>query len=370
MKKKYTYTYAVLLLFAVLFSLVLVLISNFPKYNVVKLESSQNVAELSPNDKVKFSVDSGSDGKIDVLIKTNDLDKAYAAASSKGTAKKHKVGHVISAEIPENQLDSLANDNSISEILPNRVVKAFSIEVSETNAETFWNQGFTGKNVVVAVLDTGVNSDKVISSADFTDTTINDENGHGTKIAEIILAMAPDAKIINAKVLDKDGLGSEASVISGINYAVEQKADIISLSLGGLFDDINSPLVAAVEDAISRGITVVVAAGNCGKQGLCGDFTGIATPGNAPNAITVGSVDGVNAVDYSAGKDFGNYIKPDVVAPVSANSLTGTSASTPFVSGAVALMIEKYKYNPLKIKSLIEHNAIDLGITAFVIGIL
>ena len=288
----------------------------------------------------------------------NNIDQITEELRLKGAkVNKFKVGKVITASIPADQVSNLNVD-----VLPNREVQAFSIDTSETNVESFWNNGFTGKNVKVAVLDTGVNSNNVIAANDFTGSNTIDENGHGTKIAEIILAMAPDVQLINAKVLDKDGKGSEASVIAGINYAVEQGANVISLSLGGYFDDINSPLVAAVEDAVNKGVTVVVAAGNCGIPGQCGNFVGVATPGNSPNAITVGSVSGEQAVPYSPGQDFTSYIKPDVVAPESANSLTGTSASTPFVSGAAALIIEKYNSDPLEVKSLIEQNAVDLGI--------
>ena len=315
---------------------------------------NQEIVTLDANQDVQPSQD-----EVGIIVQANEnnIDQITEELKSKGAkVSKFSVGKIITASIPSNQVSNLNVD-----VLPNREVQAFSINVDETNAEKFWSGGFTGKNVKVAVLDTGVNSNNVIASNDFTGSNTVDENGHGTKIAEIILAMAPDVQIINAKVLDKNGKGSEASVVAGINYAVEQNANIISLSLGGYFDDINSPLVAAVEDAISKGVTVVVAAGNCGQQGLCGDFVGIATPGNSPNAITVGSVSGEQAVPYSPGQDFNSYIKPDVVAPESANSLTGTSASTPFVSGAAALVIEKYSSNPLETKSLLEQNAVDLG---------
>ncbi|MBS3115712.1 S8 family serine peptidase, partial [Candidatus Woesearchaeota archaeon] len=350
----------VLFLFGILS---LLLIVSHQKYPVVSY-STKDAASLEPQIKkiIIESYEKDSSESIGVLITTDNLDSASKIIKSKGgSSNKHKVGKVITATIPQDQIDSLAEDDSITQILPNRPVKAFSVDVSETGAETFWNSGITGKGVKVAVLDTGIYSDNVVASADFTGEGINDDNGHGTKIAEIILAMAPDAELINAKVLDKNGLGSEASVIAGINYAVEQNADIISLSLGGLFDDLNSPLVSAVEDAVSKGITVVVASGNCGKAGMCGNFVGVATPGNAPNVITVGSVDGENAVDYSAGSEFENYIKPDVTASVSANDLSGTSASTPFVAGAAALLIDKYNAKPLQVKSLIEQNSKDLG---------
>ncbi len=343
-----------------LFGAVFVLFSMDHKYPTY--QNTQEIVSLSQDSKAKLTYEINSDQMLGVLLKTNNPDEAEKVLRSKGaTTSRHNIGRVIAANIPQNQISSLENENSIQAILPNRVVKAFSIdEVSQTNPENFWNSGFKGKGIKIAVLDTGINN---IQGQDFTGSgTTDDENGHGTKVSEIISAMAPESQLLNVKVLDKNGEGTEASVIAGINYAVDNNANIISLSLGGFFSDINSPLVSAVEDAINKGVTVVVASGNCRKQGLCGDFTGVATPGNSPNSITVGSVDGENQVDYSSGQDFGNYIKPDVVAPVSADSLTGTSASTPFVSGAAALIIQKYKSSPSQVKSLIEKNAKDLGI--------
>ncbi len=323
-------------------------------------DNAQKTYTIEPKIKVDYNKD--SDKEIGVLLKVDEknLDRAARTVSK---SRKHKVGNVIAANVPQNIIDELAGNDIIEQILPNRIVTAFEIdEVYETNADVFWNSGYTGKGTVVAVLDTGVNSANVVAAKDFTGSgTVNDENSHGTKVARIISAVAPDVKFINAKVLDKEGLGSEASVIAGINYAVEKNADVISLSLGGLFEDFNSPLVSAVEEAVQKGIVVVAAAGNCMIN--CNDFTGVATPGIAPNIITVGSVDGNNQVISSSGKDFGNYIKPDLVAPVSANSLTGTSASAPFVSGAAALLLQKYNANPYQIKSLLESNALDLGVS-------
>jgi len=362
---------AILSLFGALSSLLIIQnheTPNIPGHTqkVVQLKESTTQTFEIVETEVRVNYQRDSSQEIGVLLTVNkeNTRKAKRSLKSKGIlVAAYDVGSVIAANIPQDQIDILVQEGLINAILPNRQVTAFDIdEVSETGANIFWNLGFTGKGVKVAILDTGINSNKVIAERDFvgSGTTI-DENSHGTRIAEIILAMAPDIKLINAKVLDKDGLGSEASVIAGINYAIREGADIISLSLGGLFDDINSPLVSAVEEVIGDGVIVVIAAGNCGISSYCSGFTGIATPGNAPNAITVGSVNGNSEVSYSAGENFGDYIKPDVVAPESANSLSGTSASTPFVAGAAALILERYDASPLQTKYLIENNADDLG---------
>ncbi|MBN2420944.1 S8 family serine peptidase, partial [Candidatus Woesearchaeota archaeon] len=331
----------------------LFLIDSKPVYNVQTghAVSSQEVSQI-----IFEPVQNGQTG---VLIKTENLDYVVEQLTSKGvSAKKHKAGKVIAANIPTNILNELETDDSI-QILPNRMVQAFSVDgIEQINLESFSNDGITGKGIKIAVLDSGItNKENMISEKDFTGSgTTNDLFNHGDKIYEVISAVSPDAEIINTKVLDNSGFGTEAGIVAGINYAIEQNADVISISAGGLFDDLSSPMVSAVEDAVSQGIVVVAAAGNCGECGSCGNFVGVATPGNSPNAITVGSVFNDEAVCISGGKNYGSYIKPDVAAP----GLT-TSISTPFVSSAAALILEKYSANPSQVKSLIEQNAFDLG---------
>lgn len=294
-----------------------------------------------------------------VLIKTDNLDSVVEQLTSKGvSARKHKAGRVIAANVPNQILEELEQDTNI-QILPNRMVQAFSVDgIEQINLESFSSEGITGNNIKIAVLDSGItNKDNIIAEQDFTASgTTNDMYNHGDKVYEVISAVSPNAKIINAKVLDNNGFGTEASIVAGINYAIEQNADVISISAGGLFDDLSSPMVSAVEDAVNQGIVVVVAAGNCGECGQCGTFKGVATPGNSPHAITVGAVNNDEAMCISPGKNYESYIKPDVVAPAQT-----TSISTPFVSSAAALILEKYSANPSQVKSIIENNAADLG---------
>jgi subtilisin family serine protease len=83
-----------------------------------------------------------------------------------------------------------------------------------------------------------------------------------------VRGVAPEAMLLNGKVLDDSGNGTMSSVIAGINWAIEQNADVINLSLGAPMAEENTPLNQAIRDAIAQGIVVVVAAGNCGSD--CG----------------------------------------------------------------------------------------------------
>ena len=202
--------------------------------------------------------------------------------------------------------------------------------------------GATPVRIVVAVVDTGVSparqfTGRLLKGWDFVgnDSNTADQNGHGTELASIVATQCPGCAILPVRVLGQGGLGTVATVILGIHWAVENGANVINLSMTTLSD--NPDLTAAIEWAVGRGVTTVLAAGNRGAP--------IGYPGAmAPGALTVGSVD-------SAGKLFGwsNYGPwVDVVAPGSLTTRSidgrlvpaiGTSASAAYVSGAAGLLL-------------------------------
>jgi len=126
-----------------------------------------------------------------------------------------------------------------------------------------------------------------------------DDEGHGTACAWLVAGtgdgtngdykgMAPGADLLIVKVLDSTGAGDDSVIAQGIDFAVEQGVDIISLSVGGEWSDdsfLIEPSVLAVENAIEAGVTVVISAGNTGPA----TFT-INSPGIVEGAITVGVI--------------------------------------------------------------------------------
>ncbi|MHA6488071.1 serine protease Isp [Bacillus cabrialesii] len=229
-------------------------------------------------------------------------------------------------------------------------------------APEIWAKGVKGKNVKIAVLDTGCDishpdlKNQIIGGKNFTDDdggkedVISDYNGHGTHVAGTIAAndsnggiagVAPEASLLIVKVLGgANGSGQYEWIINGINYAVEQKADIISMSLGGPNDV--PELEEAVKNAVKNGVLVVCAAGNEGDGNERTEE--LSYPAAYNEVIAVGSVSIARELS-----EFSNANKEiDLVAPgeniVSTlpnkkyGKLTGTSMAAPHVSGALALI--------------------------------
>lgn len=242
--------------------------------------------------------------------------------------------------------------------------------VSMVGAPAMWDKGFKGKDVVVAVLDTGCQmthpdlANRIIGGKNFTDdyngsdTNFDDNNGHGTHVAGTIAAsqngkgvvgVAPEAKLLIAKVLGGDGSGSYDWIIQGIKYATawrgpnNERVRVISMSLGGP-DDVPA-LHQAVKDAVAQGILFVCAAGNEGDNKE--DTFEYDYPGAYNEVIEVGAV----SLSSRLSSFSNNNTEVDCVAPgeniVSSYpgsqyaKLSGTSMATPHVSGALAVLINK-----------------------------
>jgi serine protease AprX len=323
--------------------------------------------------------------------------------------------------IPVSMLDELENNPNVAYVTPDRPVSLtsanedYTVAVQADDAAAQFAQDGTG--VGVAIIDSGVSdhpdlhnaagASRVVYSQSFVagDTTTGDKYGHGTHVAGLIggtgnasgvsngyqakyAGMAPNANIINLRVLDQNGSGTDSQVIAAIQQAIALKSTynirVINMSLGRpIFESYTlDPVCQAVEAAWQAGIVVVVAAGNNGRDNSMGThgFATIGAPGNDPAVITVGAtrtkdtatrVDDAIASYSSKGPTLVDHlVKPDLVAPgnrlvslrawgstldtgypqfkVSPASgyaryfrLSGTSMATPVVSGAVALMLQQ-----------------------------
>jgi hypothetical protein len=233
-----------------------------------------------------------------------------------------------------------------------------------------------------------------------------DDNGHGTACAwnavgtgqssgGNLTGTAPGANLLGIKVLDEFGAGDDTEIAEAMEWAADQGAHILSLSLGGdWLDDpfLVEPSLAMTRDMVARGVVVVIASGNSGPA----PFT-MNSPAVVDEAITVGSSAGSagivafssrGPVHRTVTDPLGYYAKPDLVAPgyfvVSGRasdadifeyptynisqfgsaytSWSGTSASAPQIAGLAALLIDKYPtITPLEVKVALMEGATDLN---------
>ncbi|MFC5289493.1 S8 family serine peptidase [Actinokineospora guangxiensis] len=256
--------------------------------------------------------------------------------------------------------------------------------VPQVGAPAAWAAGHTGAGATVAVLDTGIDethpdlAGAVVGARDFSDSDSTDDRfGHGTHVAATVTGdgqykgVAPDAKLLNGKVLDDFGGGSESGIIAGMEWAAAEGADVINMSLGSPFpSDGTDPMSLAVNRITAdTGALFVISAGNSGpSEGSIG------SPAAADAALTVGAVDRADAIaDFSSrGPRTGdNGIKPEITAPgvdiVAAKAaqgvigdpvgdkhvaLSGTSMSAPHVAGAAAILAAQHPdWTPEQVKS-------------------
>ena len=247
------------------------------------------------------------------------------------------------------------------------------------NAKKLWNEGCTGENKIIAVIDTGYTyhemlDNNIIDGKNFTyednnDTNVFvDYNGHGTHVAGIITLVAPNVKLLILKALDRNGGGNYKNIADAINYAISQNVDVISMSLGGL--ESNENIYEAIKNAINRNILVVCAAGNDG-DGKC-ETEENNYPGAYNEVIEVGAIDeNYKIANFSNSNKNIDLIAPgkNIVSTYLNNEyaeLSGTSQTVPFVSGILVLLKQYYenqferKLTEIELYSLLIKNTIDL----------
>lgn len=249
------------------------------------------------------------------------------------------------------------------------------IGLSNTN-----NQPYTGKNVNIAIIDTGIDPQHSDVSAkyyhnfiDNTDTAL-DGHGHGTHVSGIIasknnsygvLGVAPDANIYALKVLSDDGSGFMSDVLEAVEWSISNHMDVVNMSLGS--DTYSIIEENAFKKAYDSGVFLVAASGNEDDGTGTKDTTGY--PAKYPSVVSVGATD---YKDFRA--SFSSVGKVDIAAPgenilstYTGNLyayMSGTSMATPYVAGTIALYKEKYpSLTNNQIKRLLFQNALDLGPT-------
>ncbi|MFD0079000.1 S8 family serine peptidase, partial [Streptomyces sp. NPDC127166] len=217
--------------------------------------------------------------------------------------------------------------------LDRKVSATLEESTKQIHAPEAWAAGYDGKGTRVAVLDTGADAEhpdlkgRIVASENFTDSdTTGDHQGHGTHTISTVggsgaasdgkkKGVAPGADLLNGKVLNDSGSGATSWIIAGMEWAVAQGADVVSMSLGNPAPtDCTDPMSAATEQlARSTDTLFVIAAGNSGPG-----LNTVSSPGCAPSVLTVGAVDRDDSTAWfsSRGPTIVNHtLKPEIAAP-------------------------------------------------------
>jgi thermitase len=263
---------------------------------------------------------------------------------------------------------------------------------ADISASAAWDLYTGGNEVIIAMIDSGVDLDhpdlagKITSGSQagynyISPTAMpNDDNGHGTHVAGIAAAVSNNnkgvagvswgAKIMPLKILDSAGNGETFDLAQAIRYAVDHGAKVINMSLGGSCGEGWPDVEEAVNYAASKGVILVAASGNYN--------TGVFCPAALNGVIAVGATDDMDFRSYYSnyGSDLdvvapGDYIYSTLIDSNPAGLGTygyksGTSMATPAVAGLAALL---WSYAPTlnsaHIQSVIQDSADDLGATGW-----
>ena len=269
---------------------------------------------------------------------------------------------------------------------------ALAQSVPQVGAPEAWAAGYDGEGITVAVLDSGIDATnpalagRVTGQENFTQENEDDKDrtGHGTHVASTVAGtagVAPGARLLDGKVCVVGGC-AESWILAGMQWAADQGAAVVNLSLGGP----DLPGLDPIEEAVGtltaeHGTLFVVAAGNVPGVGT------IASPASADAALAVGAVSKSDALASfsSRGPRQDGAIKPDITAPgvdiVAARSadsglpggtettLSGTSMAAPHVAGAAAILAQQHPdWDPAQLKGGLMSAARPLLGDAFVEG--
>ncbi|MCR5273416.1 MAG: S8 family serine peptidase [Lachnospiraceae bacterium] len=230
-------------------------------------------------------------------------------------------------EVEKNEIFVIADDEA----------SVYAEDISIDTYSSYKDVELSGNGPTIAVIDTGydfsggVFGDRVEEGVDFSGgEDVNDNNGHGTAIADMILQHTGESvKVLPVKVADASGRATLFNIYMAIDYCIERKVNVINMSMTA-YKPIESDIInEAIKRAKDNNIAVIVAAGN--NSSPVKDYS----PGNCEYAVTVAACDeNHNLCDYS---NYGEEV--DLMAAGSYGSMTGTSVSAAYVSVFYAQML-------------------------------
>ena len=360
----------------------------------------------SVDQKVLSELQDSNDVAVIVVLGEN-TNPADAELSSSGFNKESELGLIngVSGTIGRSEIGSLLSNPLVESVHLNKPIYATLAESAPlVNATSVWQLKMNGVNITgagetVCVVDTGINythpaiAGRFLGGYDFVnnDNDSMDDNGHGTHVAGIVASnnltyrgIAPEASLVGIKVLNSVGSGSEGDVISGISWCVSNSTayniSVISMSLAGgnysaYCDDFEIPFRDAINAAVAKNISVIVASGNDGFT------TNISVPACIQNATSVGSSTKADAISSFTNRNAlldllapGSSITSSVPTGGCANcnpsgfaTFSGTSMATPHVAAAFAL-VRQFKrlengtiLNPAQIENILKSRGTNIS---------
>jgi subtilisin family serine protease len=282
----------------------------------------------------------------------------------------------------------LAADPSVAYVEQNQTVSLLATQTGATwgldridqrarPLSTTYTYSATASNVTAYIIDTGIRTThndfggRAVSGFDAVDGGAADDcNGHGTHVAGTVggttYGVAKQVKLVAVRVLNCAGSGTNAGVISGVNWVTSNavKPAVANMSLGG---GASTALDNAVANSITSGVTYALAAGNSNAN-ACNS-----SPARLASAITVGATTSTDAkASYS---NYGTCL--DIFAPGSSitsawytsatatNTISGTSMASPHVAGAAALVLSANpSYTPAQVRTTLVNNATSNVVTS------
>jgi subtilisin family serine protease len=300
----------------------------------------------------------GAEGTTPVLLGFDGRpDAAVVTAAGGEVAHVYRLVPAIAATVPEAALEQLRQAPGVRYVEPDSraaaVQELLPWGVARMDSELLHATGNLGQGARVAIIDTGIDyehrdlKDNYRGGYDFAnnDAEPTDDHGHGSHCAGIVAAalngygivgVAPKAELYAIKVLSKDGNGYYSDIIAGIEWAVENRVHVASMSFGSHED--STTLREACDAAYARGLLLVAASGNDGEA--------VMVPARYDSVIAVGAVNEMNTVPPWS--NWGREIElcaagTNIVAPYGKGnryaSLWGTSMACPHVSGVAALVV-------------------------------
>lgn len=323
------------------------------------------------------------DGKINVIIgfknKPGSSDKDFITGLGGTITREYTVINAIAANVPEKVLENIKKSPNVEYVeidekmyahgnVPIGTCQEIKIlkqmipwGVERIGAKLVHAMGNTGKGIKIGILDTGIDfthedlNRNYKGGYNFVDNNANviDINGHGTHVAGIIAAadndigvvgVAPDANLYSVKVLNYDSTGTAGDIAAGLEWCLFNDIQIVNMSLGASEDSISIRRICDI--LYNSGILLIAAAGNNGNEKGFGE--NIDNPAKYDNVTAVGATDiSDNRSSFSSTGPKLELVAPgsDIYSTLPGNkyaSLSGTSMSSPHVTGVAALIKKAY----------------------------